>query len=97
MPIKNEPATPCQIEFVRGNMQQMTLKQMGALLDKSITEVFRIVQQINREARKEDGNQPRPVERTFHADEPTKIVRPPAIYTNRSHEETIDYWMNLQV
>lgn len=86
------------VDFVRNNMDEMTLKQMGKLLDKTIIEVFRIVQEIRRTERK-DQAMSEPKRESIPRDdaERPKMVRPPAVYNNRSHEDILDYWINLEV
>lgn len=71
---------------------------MAALLDMSINQVFRMAADIKKAEKAEEANEPRPVERFFQEEEPKKkFVRPPAEYTNRTHEETIDYWLNYKI
>lgn len=99
MPNKIKLTTPGQRKFVRENMEAMTLKQMGALLDLSITDIYRIVLKIKAEVEEEKVNEPREVKRIedIHEPRPKTFIRPPAVYTNRRHEDIIDYWLNVKI
>ena len=90
MPRQTAIATPKEVQFVRNNMDSLSLKEIGAIIDKSINDVFRIQKYI-RDGRYEDIDPPKPEPL------PQKTVRPPAIYTNRSHEEVINYWMHYPI
>jgi hypothetical protein len=90
MSLKAGLANPYQVQFVRNNMESMTLKEMGALMGKSIMDVHRIVKCI-REGYYDGVEPPREPEK------PQKFTRPPAVYNNRSHEDVINYWLSIEI
>ncbi|MHA4844443.1 hypothetical protein ACX0G7_09775 [Flavitalea antarctica] len=78
----------------------MTLKEMGAIMEIPFWDVHKIKTKLKEGIYLPGEAMPpsRSVQETAYLEEqPKKIVRPPAVYLNRSHEQTIDYWMNYPI